>query len=131
MASKRSKKHSDQAVVQCSLFFIWTIPKLKSLFLSNGKNLKVTYLYVTADLTTNATHFISLAVQTPPLVQLIENNGKRTGASSLGKGMEIIHRRIDSEPTETKTIAPDISIVNAKCPDTCAPNNHLDDRFVR
>ena len=69
-------------------------------------------------------------MQTPPLVQLIENNGKTTAASSssLGKGLEIIHRRIDSEQAGTKTVAPDISIVNAKCPDTCAPNNHLDDR---
>jgi len=73
------------------------------------------------------------AVQTPPLVQLIENNGKTTAASSssLGKGLEIIHRRIDSEQTGAKTVAPDISIVNAKCPDTCAPNNVLDDRLCR
>ena len=66
-------------------------------------------------------------------MQLIENNGKTTAASSssLGKGLEIIHRRIDSEQTGAKTVAPDISIVNAKCPDTCAPNNVLDDRLVK
>ena len=92
------------------------IEKFVSFKWKEFKGLVTTYL-------TYSSHFIPLAVQTPPLVQLIDNNGKTTGASSLGKGMEIIHRRIDSEPTETKTVAPDISIVNAKCPDTCAPNN--------